>query len=255
MSDFGLAQRQHGTEVMDDPSLDTGPHFQALQGLARINRWSGSAKIVWDPIAALARRTGQHSLRVLDIATGAGDIPILLSQMARQAGLSLQIEGCDKSPQAIAYARKRAEHATATGHCSPPLQQWRETYDVPVRFFTQDVIGGEMPSGYDILVCSLFLHHLENQEALHLLRSMAKAAGQMILVNDLLRCTRGLALAYLGTRILSRSWVVHTDGVLSVRAAFNMQEVRALAQQAGLKDACVQPRWPSRFLLRWERQS
>ena len=102
-----------------------------------------------------------------------------------------------------------------------------------------------------MLTCSLFLHHLDEAEAVDLLRRMAAAARQLVLINDLRRSTAGLLLAYLGTRLLSTSPVVHTDGPLSVAAAFTLAEVRKLAAQAGLKGATVAGRWPFRFLLKW----
>ena len=47
--------------------------------------------------------------------------------------------------------------------------------------------------------------------------------------------------------------VARVDGPLSVRAAFSTQEVRALAEQAGMVSAQVCRRWPWRFLLTWKR--
>jgi len=231
-----LFKRHRNLEEMDDPSLDIQLHRRALDGLARINHWSKSANIMWAPIQALARETGEKSFRILDIASGAGDIPIALWKMSRQAGFLLEIDGCDKSPQAIEYARERAQQSSAQVH-----------------FYPQDIIDGKIPSGYDILMSSLFLHHLSDREALKLLCGMAEAAKKMILVNDLVRCASGIMLAYLGTRFLSRSQVVHMDGVRSVRAAFNIEEICGLAQRAGLTGAQVERRWPSRFLLTWKK--
>lgn len=231
-----LLERQQNPEEMDDPSLDASLHFQALGGLARINCWSRSANIVWAPIQALARQTGERSFRILDIATGAGDIPIALWKKSRREGLHLEIHGCDKSPQAIEYAHSQAQDNGA-----------------PVHFYRRDILKEEIPPGYDILMSSLFFHHLKSEEASELLRRMAEAARKMILINDLARSTSGLILAYLGTRLLTRSKVVHTDGVRSVQAAFNLREIHGLVQTAKLEKISVKRRWPSRFLLSWKR--
>jgi hypothetical protein len=84
---------------------------------------------------------------------------------------------------------------------------------------------------------------------------MAAAARRMVLVHDLLRSRGGFILAFLGTRALSRSTIVHTDGPLSIEGAFTLDEVRKLAQQAGLTEAEVARRWPYRLLLSWRRYS
>ena len=65
----------------------------------------------------------------------------------------------------------------------------------------------------------------------------------------------GWLLAHVGTRLLSRSWVVHTDGPRSVAGAFTVAELRELAAEAGLVGAEVAWRWPFRMLLTWRRPS
>src|SRR5918912_1375115 len=84
-----LSRRLLRPEVMDQPGLDPRRHAHALRGLARINFWSGSAGILWPDLAALARETAPRPLRVLDVATGGGDVPIRLWRRARRAGLDL----------------------------------------------------------------------------------------------------------------------------------------------------------------------
>jgi Methyltransferase domain len=222
-------------EVMDQPGLDPGRHRQALRGLGRINFWSGSAGTLWPPLAALARAS-PRPVRALDLATGGGDVPIRLWHRARRAGLPLTVEGCDVSPVAVEHATRQAERRGAG-----------------VRFFVADALAGDLPGGYEAVFCSLFLHHLTEEQAAGLLRRMAAAAGRLVLVNDLVRGRAGLLLARVGTRLLSRSPVVHVDGPRSVEGAFTIAEARALAERAGLAGATVERRWPCRFLLNWVR--
>lgn len=231
-----LSQRVRKPELMDQPGLDARVHMHALRGLERINRWSGSSRILWRAISALALEQPARPLRVLDIATGAGDVPIRLWQRGQRAGIALQVSGCDISPNALHHARERASAGKSDVH-----------------FFPLDILHGSLPTGYDVLCCSLFLHHLDADEARVLLRRMSQAAGHMVLVNDLRRSVAGFFLAALGTQVFSRSHVVHVDGPRSVRAAFTIAEARKLAEEAGLTGATVFPRWPCRFLLKWRR--
>lgn len=232
---IGLRTRRHTAEIMDRPDLPVCLHEQALNGLERINRWSRSARLIWTSLRDCTPIDG-GPLRVLDVATGAGDVPIRLWHAARRAGVSLDIEGCDRSPQALAYARRRAAETGAD-----------------VRFFEWDAGSGPLSRQYDVVACSLFLHHLDEAAAVGLLRAMAAAARQLVLVNDLRRSLIGMVFAYLGTRLLSASPVVRHDGPASVAAAFTCGEARELARRAGLSGAEVRPRWPFRFLLRWRR--
>jgi SAM-dependent methyltransferase len=220
---------------MDQPGLDRQRHFQALRGLERINYWSRTASTLWGPLTALARDHDGEPLRVLDVATGAGDLPLRWWRLARRLGVRLHLDGCDVSPDAVAFARQRAAEQEAA-----------------VRFFVCDALHGALPMGYDAVVSSLFLHHLEEGEVVDLLGRMA-AAGRLVLVNDLVRSHAGWWLAYLATRLLSRSDVVHTDGVRSVEGAFTRDEMRSLAERAGLAEIRIVRRWPCRMLLTGRR--
>jgi 2-polyprenyl-3-methyl-5-hydroxy-6-metoxy-1,4-benzoquinol methylase len=232
----GLHQRDRQPELMDAPGMAPEQLGQALRGLERLNRVSGSCRLLWKPLRALARETAPRPLRVLDLASGGGDVPLGLWHRARQAGLPIAIDGSDRNPDAVEYARRRAAEQGAD-----------------VRFFVLDALGGPLPGGYDVLMNSLFLHHLDEADAVGLLQRMAAAAGRLVLVNDLVRNAPCLALVYLGTRVLNTSRVNRVDGVRSVRAAFTTAEARELARRAGLDGATVTRVIPCRFVLAWRR--
>jgi 2-polyprenyl-3-methyl-5-hydroxy-6-metoxy-1,4-benzoquinol methylase len=229
-------QRRRQPEIMDQPGMEGPRHTAALRGLERINAWSGSARILWSGLKALAVSLSGRPIRVLDVATGAGDVPIRLWHKARRAGYTMSIAGCDASLSAVAYARKRAVAKAADVH-----------------FFEWNALTGDLPEGYDAIISSLFLHHLDETTARAFLERIARAAGRLVLVNDLERSLSGWVLAYLGTRVLSRSPIVHTDGLRSVEGAFTVAEARHLADHAHLDGATVVRRWPCRFLLTWSR--
>jgi hypothetical protein len=107
--------------------------------------------------------------------------------------------------------------------------------------------------GYDAAISSLFLHHLNENEAVAFLQLMA-ASGRMVLVNDLERSRTNLAMVFAASRLLTRSPVVHFDALRSVEAAFTLNEARNLTEKAGLYGAMIARRRPCRFLLTWERQ-
>jgi SAM-dependent methyltransferase len=233
----GLQRRDRQPEVMDQPGLDPSEHAHALVGLRRINRISGLAASLLAPIAALARRRDGQPLQVLELACGGGDTAMDLALMAQRRGLALELRACDLNPEAVRIAQAKAHRRGA-----------------PVQFFCADALAvPPAPGEADVVFCSLFLHHLSDADAERLLALMAQRARHLVLVNDLIRSRLGYALAWAGTRLLSRSWVVHTDGPLSVRAAFQAAEVLTMAERAGLAGAALRRCWPERYLLRWER--
>ena len=233
---MSLSQRVLLPELMDDPSLEESRHYAALDGLRRINWASASTRLLWSPIRRLAGELNVRKLRVLDIATGGGDVPLRLWRNARRHNLDLDFVAADISPRALEFARAKIEAAGA---------------DIELRCLNPLI--DDIPEDFDVVMCSLFLHHLGDRDARGLLATMAEASRHLVLVHDLLRCRRGLALAYLATRLLSASDVVHTDGPRSVRAAFSINEVRELANEAGMSEFDVRRHWPFRYLLQWRR--
>ena len=110
---FQIAVRAREAEVMDDPQLDERQHFQALRGLMRINLLSGTCATVWKSVAALAGQLNGQPLRVLDIASGGGDVAIGLWQRAQRYGLDICVDGCDCSERAVVFATRLAEKRRA----------------------------------------------------------------------------------------------------------------------------------------------
>ena len=228
-----VRQRDLQPELMDDPALPAAEHRRALAGLARLNAYSDSVGVLWPAVRELARELGRP-LRILDVATGCGDVPHGLWKRAERAGFHLDLSACDISPVALKAAEERASAAGAS-----------------VDYFEADALGDPLPTEFDIVTCSLFLHHLSVDNAVTLLGRLAAATDRLVLVNDLSRSRWNLGLVWLATRLLTRSPVVHADGPLSVRAAFTRVEAAELAERAGLTGATVSARFPCRWLLTW----
>jgi 2-polyprenyl-3-methyl-5-hydroxy-6-metoxy-1,4-benzoquinol methylase len=235
LSFLNLRRRQRQPEIMDQPNLERNHHFHALHGLSRLNDLAGTVSNLWPPLVRYTRQT-QQPLRILDVASGAGDMLLGLAARAKRAGIELHLSGCDISPTALDYASQHARQAGAN-----------------ISFFRHDVLRDALPGHYNVVLCSLFLHHLEEAAAVQLLQRLASAAD-LVLLHDLRRDICGLLLTYAAAWLLTTSHVVHVDGPRSVRAAFTMPEVRQLARQAGLSGATVEPQWPCRLLLTWQRR-
>lgn len=232
-----VAQRQLVPEVMDDPALDPTLHEAALRGLGRINRLSRSAAMLWPAIAAASARHPERPLRVLDLACGGGDVLVQLAQRAARRSTLIEFAGADVSPVALDFARRHAHDA-----------------GVAIDWLQVDVFNQPLPEGFNLTMNSLFMHHLTADQAVEVLGKM-KAASQTVLINDLRRGAVAHAVTVAGTRLLSRSPVVHVDGPRSVRAAWTPGELSALAERAGLGHASIRRRFPWRMLLEWHDES
>lgn len=228
---------------MDDPGIAPAEHVRALSGLARLNRWSRSASHLWRclmrvrPAGKGAPGSSDHGpWKILDIATGSGDLPLALWRRSRRRRLSMQIDGVDSSALALTIAKQRALQA---GSCS--------------QFFQLDVLRAAIPDGYDVATISLFTHHLQDEEIVDLLTRLAESC-RVVIINDLRRSPVSMFWAWLGAHVLTRSRVVHVDSIRSIRAAMTPGEFLNLAVRAGMKGGQVRKAFPARFTFTWVRR-
>jgi 2-polyprenyl-3-methyl-5-hydroxy-6-metoxy-1,4-benzoquinol methylase len=220
---------------MDDPSLDQIEHELALNGLARIHRFNRTPALIWQAIRSQVVVGDAKSLSIMDFGCGDGYLLRRLYALAKVEGISLELVGCDFSSNAIGFARIAADHE-----------------NVPIEFHQIDVTGvNEPPLQTDVVLCSLFLHHFTEQEAIGIFKLMNAASNQLVLIHDLRRTRLGYWLCWVGVHGFSMSKVIHTDGLLSVRAAFSIEEVRNLLGEAKIGNPHIVKNWPQRFTLTW----
>src|SRR5579863_7856035 len=154
-------------ELLDD-DLGTPEEISAsLDDLWRINRRLGGVSSSLRMLEHFFSRTGAHPVRILDV--GSGD--------SRLAG-SLRKELLERNIQTEFFALDRRLTHLASGR---PL-------DAGLQPVVADVFALPFPErSFDVVMCNLFFHHFSGEHAQELLRSLAKVAGQAVLVNDLER--------------------------------------------------------------------
>lgn len=236
---MSLAERVLEEEWMDDPSLDFALHDRALRGLRRVNRLSGTSDVL---IRSLRKRLSfdpSKPIRILDLACGGGDVTIKLAKSLNAMGARVQIVGWDRSPAAIEISQQL-------------LAGQSRNVQESVTFEVHDVLQDPFGDTFDVIQCTLFLHHLTKEDATALMAKMVRSAKRLVLIDDLRRTRIGLWLAHVACRVLTRSPVVRVDGPMSVRAAFREDEILQMAAQAGVKMPSIRRHWPQRFLLEWE---
>jgi len=218
-------QRLLTPERMDDPAIDPADHAHALRGLARLNTLSGIRRTVARELRAISKG---DPLTVLDIAAGSGDLVLAL---AARPGSPHTYTASDLSPFACETMRRAAEARS-----------------IPLDVRTLDALRDDLPP-HDVVMCHLFLHHLERDDIARLLARMHAAARRAVLVTDLARTRLGCALARLASRVATRSPVVHHDALASVRAALTPAELAEIADEAGLAGRRIRTAWPERMIL------
>jgi ubiquinone/menaquinone biosynthesis C-methylase UbiE len=186
-----------------------------LRNLRQLNRYFGSYRL----IEHFLRRWIQprSRMRILDLATGSGDIPRLIVDYARKVGASVTVDAVDQQPSTLEIARSLSG-------------------DYPdIDFLEGDVLSFDEGT-YDVVLNSLALHHFEEDAAIQLLKRCRQLSNKYVLVSDLRRGLLATTGAYLLTTFLFREPMTRTDARLSAERAFSFREFRSLAERAGWKD-------------------
>jgi SAM-dependent methyltransferase len=200
-------------EWLDElPPEEAGPN---LRDLERINRLLGGHEVLRKTMAALAIPSGE-SFTFLDVGAATGDMGRCVRELYPQTQVtSFDLHVC------------HLEGAGKPSVCG-------DAFAMPFQ-----------PGSFDFVHCSLFLHHFQDAEVVSLLRSFGAIARRGVIVNDLER--HPLAYYFLP---MTRWWfrwcpVTLHDGPISVEAGFHTEELRILAEEAGLVDVDVQRHRPA----------
>lgn len=216
---LAAVKRATDTDELLDGALDEKTLAGNLRDLSRVNRFLGGADLSWralEPILGGLPRA--EPLRVIDIGTGAADIPRALLRRAAAAGFALEITATDIRPEIVAYA-----------------QRMTDTPGLHVKLSSGDQL--DLPDGsVDVAHASLVFHHLEPDQATRLLGEMARVASTAVIVNDLERARRWWVAAWLLSHLATGNRYTRNDAPLSVRRAYRAAELVGLAATAGLTE-------------------
>jgi len=221
---------------MDDPDVSGAALEQALTNLRQINTLLGGYRASVTVLDPLLR--SESSLRVLDVGSGTGDYPARFVRRGRRHDASVEAVGVDLNPVTVGRGRAWLD-ATLPASLRPR-----------VRLDLGDALA--LPyadNAFDVSHAALFLHHFHGDDAVQLLREMARVSRHGILVNDLHRHPLAYAGIWALSRLVRMSPMVQHDGPISVLRGFRKGELATLAYEAGLPRPTVRWHWAFRWTV------
>ena len=204
---------------MDLPDADPVLLEDDLRNLRTINRWFGGIRAVRRHLQALLGRVnGRSSTSVLDLATGSADHPLALVELGRRLGREIRVTAVDANPRMVDVSRRRTAHEPAItiveGDIRTPI--WDD-------------------QSFDVVLCSLALHHFSDEEAQEVVRTMVRLSRVGFIVNDLKRSRLAVGAAWCWTRVSTRNPMTRNDAVVSVWRGFTASELGAMAVASGVR--------------------
>ena len=203
--------RRRGIEYLDEPGVDPALVRRSLADVARANTLFGGTRAV---LAELDRVLGDvpsgRALTLLDVGTGAGDIPARAARLAGRRGLRLTTVGLDES-ETLALATRGLLSATVRGNA------------LALPFAERSV---------DLVTCSQVLHHFPDPDALRVIAEMNRVARVRVIISDLRRSWLAAGGIWLASFPLGFHPVSRHDGVVSVMRGYTAGELSRLVSRS-----------------------
>lgn len=213
-----LARRSAEREWMDEEEVGLAETEACLRDLARVNALTLAYRPTLSWLARLVERSDPgRDFRIVDVGCGHGDMLRRIVRWSRQRGVDVDCIGLDANP----WAKAVAEAATRPG--------W------PIRYETADIFAWRPEQPVDVVISSLFTHHLDGGELVRFLGWMDDTAGAGWFVNDVHRHRLPYHVLRLAFPLMRLNRMVVHDGPISVARAFTPEEWRDLLDQAGLR--------------------
>ena len=220
-------------EWMDEP-CSYEEFRECLVDLGQVNRLTLSYRPTLAFLEGLVAARPKQGLRIVDVGSGGGDMLRCVERWAKRRGVDVALTGIDLNPHAARAAREFTPATSA------------------IEWITGDAFAHTEP--VDVVLSSLFTHHLEEREIVRFLAWSEAVARRGWFVNDL--CREETPYKLFGWMAKAMRWhrFVQHDGPVSFRRSFREEDWKRMLSEAGITVAGVKlARWtPGRLCV--ERQ-
>lgn len=223
-------QRSEAPEIMDDFAMEGDMLSDALDKIAGINRFLGGNSITIDGVNQLLRNAENKEIRILDAGCGNGDMLRELAKYANKHQLNFKLTGIDANAFTIDYAAKLSVSYPSINYCCTDIFNHLEE-----------------DNNYDIILCTLTLHHFKDPEILRLLAQFRQKATLGIVINDLQRSALPYYLFQIVCFVFRLNEMSRTDGLVSILRGFKRKDLTGYAHQLNVKNSLIRWKWAFRY--------
>src|ERR1700736_812900 len=203
-------------ELMDQPQPVSAELESDLENIRELNRWFGSYALISMFLGPWIKPGAR--LRIVDLATGSGDIPRLIMEYGRKVGAELRIDAVDQQSATLEIAKRLSVRYPEITFVEGDVLEWQPTEPCDIVFRSElridavdqqsatleiakrlsvrypeitfvegDVLEWQPTEPCDIVFCTMALHHFSEADAVRLLQHCCKLSRKSVLVSDLRR--------------------------------------------------------------------
>ncbi len=223
--------RSKQKEWIDEQKIPKDLLFKNLKELDFLNRYTGGHYLNLRAIRKLLT-SNNREFHMVDLGCGSGDTLKYIARWARKKNIRARFTGVDINPDAIDYMRR---------HCRdyPEITAIHEGYEAYLA----------KKQHVDIYFCSLFCHHLTDNELQHVIGELKRYSKLGFVIHDLIRSPFSYYSSVAFTSLARATPLAKNDGPVSVLRGFKISEIKQLLQKAGVSEFRIKTNMGFRFLL------
>ena len=223
--------RTDAAEIMDDFTLEGEILRDALDKIAKINQLLGGNKLTLQGVQSLINQVSiKKEITILDIGCGNGDMLRALADYASKNNLNFKLIGVDANPFTINHAEE----------LSKPYQN--------ITYKCEDIFEDKFTAlKYDIVLCTLTLHHFKDAEIIKLVSVFYENASIGIVINDLQRSALAYRLFQVLCFVFRLNKMSKEDGLISILRGFKKEELEEFSKKIHLKKYFIKWKWAFRY--------
>jgi len=223
--------RTNDPEIMDDFALEGEMLKDALDKIAQINQLLGGNKITIDGLRELTDEiTTFTEITICDLGCGNGDMLRSIADYGLNNNLKLKLIGIDANAFTINHAQTLS-------------------FDYPnIHYSCENIFDDKFQkSEYDIVLCTLTLHHFKDEEIINLLSKLYTQTRIGIIVNDLHRSAVAYKLFQALCYMFKLNKMSREDGLTSILRGFKKADLIRYSKLLNFQNYKVRWKWAFRY--------
>ena len=223
--------RSNEPELMDDFALEGEILRDALDKIASINKLLGGNKVTLDGVKSLIGSINKdREISILDVGCGNGDMLRTLAEYGQANQIKFKLIGVD----ANAFTIRHAEDLSGR-------------YD-NISYQCIDIFTDAFKTiNFDIILCTLTLHHFKDEEILNLMQSFQQQTSLGIVINDLHRSKLAYHLFNTICFVFRLNEMSRKDGLVSILRGFKKADLEQYSKELKFKNYSIRWRWAFRY--------
>lgn len=223
--------RTNEAEIMDDFGMEGEILRDALDKIARINQLLGGNRLTLEGVKKILKQFDRNQkITIVDVGCGNGDMLRALADYAEKNKLDFELIGIDANQFTVDYAKELS--------ISYPTIQYR----------CEDIFDEQFAVlSYDIVLCTLTLHHFKEDEIIKLLQVFHQNARLGIVINDLHRSSISYRLFQALCFVFRLNTMSREDGLVSILRGFKKQELEQFSKTLNFKKYTINWKWAFRY--------